>query len=275
MDRGRLLADAEHVLVQVAGGPGMTLSEVEILMAELGKHVGDRTQILFGTGVDGRMGNRLSVTIISSLAAEEEIVSAPVAAEPKAKAKSRPPVNRTPAPTPVVPVQPEEPIEDFSPPPPIETQMPDPEPIAAPVSEQEEISDQPEEYSDEEESADESEFADEPELTDAEMMGESDLIPFEQPVVEPPPPRPLPSHSVIPVESALPQPKADPQPRLIVPKKKPVIPKEQKPEKIHAKQEILQFEPISRGRFEKSEPTIVEGQDLDVPTFLRKNIRVK
>src|SRR5437868_6490875 len=39
MDRGRMLADAEHVLVQVAGGPGMTLAEVEILMTELGKHV--------------------------------------------------------------------------------------------------------------------------------------------------------------------------------------------------------------------------------------------
>jgi cell division protein FtsZ len=42
-----------------------------------------------------------------------------------------------------------------------------------------------------------------------------------------------------------------------------------------AKQEVLQFEPLTRGRFEKSEPTIVEGQDLDVPTFLRKNVRVK
>ncbi|MES2572184.1 MAG: cell division protein FtsZ [Verrucomicrobiota bacterium] len=34
-----------------------------------------------------------------------------------------------------------------------------------------------------------------------------------------------------------------------------------------------QFEPATRGRFEKSEPTIVDGQDLDVPTFLRRNIR--
>jgi len=70
---------------------------------------------------------------------------------------------------------------------------------------------------------------------------------------------------------------------LIVPKKKPLPPptappapvKPPKPEKIQAKQEVLQFEPITRGRFEKSEPTIVEGQDLDVPTFLRKNVRVK
>ncbi len=34
--------------------------------------------------------------------------------------------------------------------------------------------------------------------------------------------------------------------------------------------EQMQLEPINRGRFEKSEPTIVDGQDLDVPTFLRR-----
>src|SRR6185369_15321606 len=72
MDRGRMLADATHVLVQVAGGPGMTLSEVEILMQELGKHINDETQIIFGTAVDSRMGNRLSVTLISSLGADDE-----------------------------------------------------------------------------------------------------------------------------------------------------------------------------------------------------------
>ncbi len=40
-------------------------------------------------------------------------------------------------------------------------------------------------------------------------------------------------------------------------------------------QETLQFEPVNRGRFEKSEPTIVNGEDLDVPTFLRRNVRIK
>src|ERR1700716_874089 len=77
MDRGRMLADASHVLVQVSGGPGMTLTEVEILMQELGKHIHDDTQIIFGTAVDSRMGNRLSVTLISSLAGEEEAAPAP------------------------------------------------------------------------------------------------------------------------------------------------------------------------------------------------------
>ena len=42
-----------------------------------------------------------------------------------------------------------------------------------------------------------------------------------------------------------------------------------------AKQEQMLFEPVTRGRFEKSEPTIVNGEDLDVPTFLRRNLRVK
>src|ERR1700682_387990 len=83
MDKGRMLSEAAHVLVQVAGGPGMTLSEVEILMRELGKHISDQTQILFGTAVDGRMGNRLSVTIISSLVAEEELAPRNAPAEPE------------------------------------------------------------------------------------------------------------------------------------------------------------------------------------------------
>src|SRR5438874_5060467 len=70
MNRGRMLGEAERVLVQVSGGPGMTLSEVEILMRELNKHISDETQLLFGTAVDGRMGDRLSVTLISSLASQ-------------------------------------------------------------------------------------------------------------------------------------------------------------------------------------------------------------
>ena len=37
-------------------------------------------------------------------------------------------------------------------------------------------------------------------------------------------------------------------------------------------QEMLQLEPVTsgKGRFAKTDPTIVDGEDLDVPTFLRK-----
>jgi cell division protein FtsZ len=215
MNKGKMLADAAHVLVQVAGGPGMTLSEVEILMQELGRHISDQTQILFGTAVDSRMGNRLSVTIISSLGSES---SAETQQQPIAQAPT---------------VAPEPPV------------LEQPAVESAPIEASDNIVDLP--------------------------PSAEDLIEFPQP--EPVQDRQPP---VEPLPAAAPRP-----PRVIIPKQKP-LPKETgeakppKPNKfVQAKQEVLQFEPVTRGRFEKSEPTIVEGQDLDVPTFLRKNFRVK
>lgn len=41
------------------------------------------------------------------------------------------------------------------------------------------------------------------------------------------------------------------------------------------KQESLPLEGISRGRFEKSEPTLHDGEDLDVPTFIRRGVTLK
>jgi cell division protein FtsZ len=41
------------------------------------------------------------------------------------------------------------------------------------------------------------------------------------------------------------------------------------------KQETLPLEGVSRGRFDKSEPTLYEGEDLDVPTFLRRGVSLK
>jgi len=59
---------------------------------------------------------------------------------------------------------------------------------------------------------------------------------------------------------------------------KPMLPESSPPVVAKAqqeRQESLPFEPLNRGRFEKSEPTIVNGQDLDVPTFMRRNIKLK
>jgi cell division protein FtsZ len=232
MDKGRMLGEASHVLVQVAGGPGMTLSEVEILMRELGKHVRDHTQIVFGTAVDGKMGNRLTVTIISSLAAEDSVES-----------------QIAPPPMP----------EPFLAPPPAALEEID-EPVSQPKIHAWPGVEAPVSGAMNESAAD----------TAATTPPASDLIPLEQPM----PIEPLPAP---PIKKSA--------PRLIPPKKKPIekLPVAEKEvkqpktpkEKTHAKQEMMQFEPVTRGRFEKSEPTIVEGQDLDVPTFLRKNIKVK
>ncbi|HSV62463.1 MAG TPA: cell division protein FtsZ [Chthoniobacterales bacterium] len=231
MDRGRMLADASHVLVQVSGGPGMTLTEVEILMQDLGKHIRDETQIIFGTAVDSRMGNRLSVTLISSLAADDETM----AAAPKPVVVAKPAPTPPPAPEPELPPEPTplwEAVEEA--PPVVAAEKEQPAPVA-----------------------EENAFT--PQLIEADLKAfepEPVLSTPEEPEAEEPPP----------------------QPRVILPKKKPTIFKETKPvaeKKPQARQEMMQFEPVTRGRFEKSEPTIVEGQDLDVPTFLRKNVRVK
>jgi len=220
MDRGRMLADATHVLVQVVGGPGMTLSEVEILMQELGRHVSDQTQILFGAVVDARLGDRLGVTILSSLSAEEEPVL-PLRMPPaRSSASAASPVREQCQTATAEPeVQPEEPAVEVRP---FEETVPFEEPVVA------------------------------------------EAVPVATPSIEP---------SVIPTRNG------EPERAMSTPKEKSVPWKEEKApaEKsaTPAKQEVLQFEPVTRGRFEKSEPTIIEGEDLDVPTYLRKNIKVR
>ncbi len=68
LDKGKMLEQARNVLVHVGGGDSMTLFEIELVMQELSKHIDDsRTQILFGTGTDKKLGGNLTVTIISSL----------------------------------------------------------------------------------------------------------------------------------------------------------------------------------------------------------------
>jgi len=206
MDRGRMLADATNVLVQVSGGAGMTLSEVEVLMQELGRHVNEQTQILFGAVVDGKLGDRLAVTIISSLAADEDLISESRDGATLSNVFAQPPV-REHHPPPQIHIEPEAAME--------------------PVAHEESIS-------------------------------------FEQPVAA----QATPAAESMPGES---------EPLPVTPRKKAVPHTDEKAaaKSVPAKQEILQFEPVTRGRFEKSEPTIVEGEDLDVPTYLRKNIKVK
>jgi len=219
MDRGRMLADATSVLVQIAGGPGLTLSEVEILMQELGRHVSDQTQILFGAIVDARLGDRLSVTIISSLSSEEEagLLQTPPAPSSASAAGSVRERYQAAAEHQVQRKEPTVEVQHF------EETVPFAEPVAA-----------------------------ETEPVATHISAAAPVVPTRN---------------------------GEPEPATNTPQEKPGPWKE---EKAHgeksatpAKQEVLQFEPVTRGRFEKSEPTIIEGEDLDVPTYLRKNIKVK
>ena len=204
MNRGALLEEAFHAIVHICGGANVTLGEVQIIMEELNRHINDQTQLFMGIGIEPRMGNRLSVSILSSLSNSTE---KPVIQFPKKAIyalESAPKLELKPQPT-------------------KPATLPEATPIPA-------LPDRPSAAA---------------ERSDEELM---------LPRTESEPQRPT------PVRLAA---KPEPKPQTAAPKKAEV------------KQETLQFEPISRGRFEKSEPTIIDGQDLDVPTFLRKNVKVR
>jgi len=203
--------------------PGMTLTEVEIVMQELNRHVEDHTQILFGTSVDGKMGNRLSVTLISSLSTEGPAQPAPIRTAKIPAREKR--------------VEAQMAVEPVSPPPATEYATPAiPEGVEVSLPEQEGRAriNQPE----------------------AEK---------EEPITEIAPPLVRKERKAAPAKNP-----------ERAPESAPAKPSPAKKDKfVQSRQEVMQFEPVTRGRFEKSEPTIVEGQDLDIPTYLRKNVRVK
>ena len=243
MDRGRMLDESHNVLVNVAGGPDMTLNEVQILMDGLTKHTGEDTQILFGACVDPILAGRMSVTVISS-AGMTAAVASPVP-------QFVPRVVPAPAPAPVYapPIAAAEPVYAREEPvhaepayePQPETAAAEPEPELAAVAD----------------------YADTADAT-GEEQGQASLID-----VAPQSERPAPEVQVAPAR----MPRPPRQPRIVATPTDPQ-PAASAAQRREERQEILQFEPVTRGRFEKSEPTIVDGQDLDVPTFLRRNMRV-
>jgi cell division protein FtsZ len=190
IDRGRLLEEAQNVMVTVAGGPGMTLNEVQILMTEFNRHIGENTRILFGTAVDPKLGDRMSVTILTSVEAAVPATQPTVLrADRQVRGSAEPPP---------LPVDPER------------------EALTGAA-----------------ESA-----------PSAPMEGAGTRV------------------AARGLSGAAPRKDTDSRQLTAA-------------EVRAAKQEQMQFEPVTRGRFEKSEPTIVDGQDLDVPTFLRRNLKLR
>ena len=78
-----MLADATTVLVHICGGEDMTLYEVELLMEGLTKHIPNEAHLLFGAATDRQMKDALSVTVISALPEERLQMTSPVEEEVK------------------------------------------------------------------------------------------------------------------------------------------------------------------------------------------------
>jgi len=296
LDRGKLLEDSNAVLVQVAGGESMTLFEVQLVMAEVAKHVGAQSQILFGTGTDKRLGNSLSVTILSS-------VSGPDAGRSKTEVEAAAPKLEDSAPVslgmeaapagdsvsvegiqPIIEAEVEaeatfraaveagsavfEPLQEEG----VPAYSPDPVPALGAISTDGPVTDEVDDLRNPiaravgqaEDGADvdrvEAVTESSQKITLSRMVssGMTGLIK----TVDPQEAQELQELQ----EAALPP---SMPPSLSPENLDPVEPSDE----ARAQQELLQLEPVAgakKGRFAKTDNTIVDGEDLDVPTFLRK-----
>ncbi|BCX47036.1 cell division protein FtsZ [Haloferula helveola] len=301
LDQGALLKDAQSVLVHLCGGEDLTLFEIELLMESLGKHVPPSAHVLFGAAVDPGMNDQLSITLVSSLP-EERLRDRPTMERAERSASGLEPsvgfasplVEDEPDPEPEP--EPEDKMEEDSEP----EWAPDPEPEAVAEPEIEEP-EKPEEEPDEPEDEDEpvAEEVEEPEVEEDEepdtprSLEDDGFFAESEPKEEEEPPRLEPDDdddapfaesgfTLKPVGSKLPKRRKD----------RPAKSKEETDDFASAPDDLfgeglddledefapksgksqseLSFDGGPKGRFEGSDPSVFEGEDLDVPAFLRK-----
>jgi len=278
LDKGALLEDAQSVLVHLCGGEDLTLFEIELLMESLSKHVPAKAHVLFGAAVDPSMEDQLSITLVSSLP-EERLRSLPTKPEvepEEVKTSLEPSMGfAAPADAPaeteaLLEVEPEpadewveEPVEleESEPEPEVEeTPEPEPEPelVVEPEPEPEpevKAEAKPEPEPEEEEPA----FFAEPEEDSTE-----DLEPEPEVAEEP--------------EGEIPFAESAPEPEKVTKKsRKRKGKKSDDEEDLFAgggtsgkSQSELSLDGGPKGRFEGADPSMIDGEDLDVPAFLRK-----
>jgi cell division protein FtsZ len=251
LDQGALLKDAQTVLVHLSGGESLTLFEIELLMQGLRKFVPEKAHVLFGAAVDPTMGDSLSVTLISALpedrlatTAQTDFLIQPIAEQPlmeptdgfAAIAEEEEPISEEIVPEPVV----ESPVNSTE----------EEEPAMAtfvwvPKSEPE-----PEEARSFSEAAPDA-FA--PEPLDLEQAEPEWLQEGEEASAEPGPAG---------IAEAV-----EPEPAGVLASEGPTL-------KLRAKSGApsseLSLDGGPRGRFEGESPNVFEGEDLDLPPFLRK-----
>jgi len=297
LDQGALLKAAQTVLVHLCGGEDLTLYEVELLMQRLQKFVPESAHVLFGAVVDPTMGDGLSVTLISALP-EDSLAATPrnlSNATENARPESAAGVAvETPVPAPIAdPAPPRDVSLDSLPAAPAPakprrgqlagTEIPslfgDDEASAQPASpaatavflSEMEAPPSPEPVAFAQPPA----FADEP-------------APQEQPTIfkplarsssptkslwgKPPPPEPDFSNDPFagPIQATPLAPQPDAFSTAPGDESEPEPPKLKLGIKSQVPQNELSFDSTPRGRFEGQAPNVVDGEDLDLPPFLRK-----
>jgi cell division protein FtsZ len=285
IDQGRLLHQTRTLLVHVAGGESLTLVEVEGVMKQLGRHVPDQTHILFGLGVDAKLGDAIAITLISSLglsqlnahatAAPPSEMLQPRVEAPPPEPRREAPVKKAVAPPPPVFAEPvadllfkTEEITTAAAPAPttaVETTQ-----ESAPLEvEEPEFMDEPEPMVAEEPSAPVIEAAPETaripvrtpaakELADAARSKESTLATVVARSVTLQTEFAPPQDDLITIDNTPPPPTTTIHATTIVSRKPASDP-----------QQTFSLGEEDRGRFKDTEPSIVQGEDLDVPTWMR------
>jgi cell division protein FtsZ len=65
LEEGVLLTESASVLICIAGGPGLTMTEVNRIMEQVNRQC-DQSHLILGAVVDPELGDRLSVTLVAS-----------------------------------------------------------------------------------------------------------------------------------------------------------------------------------------------------------------
>lgn len=76
LDEGRLLAEADAVLVSLNGGLGLTLKEVNQVMEQINR-LAENAQVIMGATIDPALADRLAVTLVAARRTTSESVDAP------------------------------------------------------------------------------------------------------------------------------------------------------------------------------------------------------
>ena len=287
IDQGRLLHQTKTLLVHIAGGDSLTLVEVDSIMKQLGKNVPDQTHILFGVAVDPKLGESISVTLISSLGLTQ--LNTLAAAAPPSEmlplkersmpsmlsavaAKQAPQLKHVPA---------AEPMDmlfgndQFTLPEPAKAEQPD-------MFEQKSLTSEPEPVVNEQEIPFHEEILEEGVETEvAEPV--SHQIPEPEPEPEPVKPIVRPRiEDFIPNVTAIvaraPTPKSTSTVEEEAPFAPPLNAVAAKKPLVSTQEEQIAFRfggDEDRGRFKNTEPALAGGEDLDVPTWMRLKRKVK
>jgi cell division protein FtsZ len=65
LEGGHVLGEADAVLVSLAGGPDLTMAEIDRLMEQINRHC-EHAQVIMGAAIDESLRDRLAVTLVAS-----------------------------------------------------------------------------------------------------------------------------------------------------------------------------------------------------------------